>query len=71
MANCLHSFLKYSEYRHSSAIDYREGKRSGMNYEEFKRLYEVSEVDYDNIRKLGVRIAPAIEIVAPSASTIS
>lgn len=31
-----------------------------MNYDEFKRLYEVSEVDYDNIRKLGVRIAPAI-----------
>jgi len=31
-----------------------------MNYEEFKRLYEVSEIDYENVRTLGVRIAPAI-----------
>lgn len=31
-----------------------------MNYEEFKRLYEVSESDYENLRTLGVRIAPAI-----------
>lgn len=31
-----------------------------MNYEEFKRLYEVSESDYENLRTLGVRIVPAI-----------
>ncbi len=31
-----------------------------MNYEEFKRLYEVSEADYENVRKIGVRLAPAI-----------
>jgi rsbT co-antagonist protein RsbR len=31
-----------------------------MNYEEFKRLYEVSEADYENVRKIGVKLAPAI-----------
>ena len=31
-----------------------------MNYDEFKRLYEVGEIDYENVRALGVRIAPAI-----------
>jgi len=52
--------LKYSENRRGDAINHREGKRLGMNYEEFKRLYEVSDADYENVRKIGVRIAPAI-----------